>query len=103
MSHVHESLSRFTAETGGTPVGTLHAKDGGFFLSIILTISADGTAGTKTNADRAPGQSLLDVSLFGFSDEMTTVIIRLSRQGLSATSVRRYHAVCSPALNQGVR
>ena len=28
---------------------------------------------------------------------------RLSRRGLSATSVRRYHAVCSAALNQGVR
>ena len=28
---------------------------------------------------------------------------RLSRRGLSATSVRRYHAVCSAALNQEVR
>jgi len=28
---------------------------------------------------------------------------RLSRRGLSATSVRRYHAVCSAALNQGVK
>jgi integrase len=28
---------------------------------------------------------------------------RLSRRGLSPTSVRRYHAVCSAALNQGVR
>ncbi len=28
---------------------------------------------------------------------------RLGRWGLSATSVRRYHAVCSAALNQGVR
>jgi hypothetical protein len=28
---------------------------------------------------------------------------RLSRRGLSATSVRRYHAVCSAALNQGRR
>jgi len=28
---------------------------------------------------------------------------RLSGRGLSATSVRRYHAVCSAALNQGVR
>ena len=28
---------------------------------------------------------------------------RLSRRGLSATNVRRYHAVCSAALNQGIR
>ena len=28
---------------------------------------------------------------------------RLGRRGLSATSVRRYHAVCSATLNQGVR
>ena len=28
---------------------------------------------------------------------------RLSRRGLSATSVRRYHAVCSAALNQRIR
>jgi len=28
---------------------------------------------------------------------------RLSRRGLSGTSVRRYHAVCSAALNQGIR
>jgi hypothetical protein len=28
---------------------------------------------------------------------------RLSRRGLSASSVRRYHAVCSAALNQGVK
>ncbi len=28
---------------------------------------------------------------------------RLSQRGLSATSVRRYHAVCSAALNQGVK
>ena len=28
---------------------------------------------------------------------------RLNRRGLSATSVRRYHAVCSAALNQGVK
>ena len=28
---------------------------------------------------------------------------RLSRRGLSATSVRRYHAVCSAALNQSVK
>jgi integrase len=28
---------------------------------------------------------------------------RLSHRGLSATSVRRYHSVCSAALNQGVR
>src|SRR5580704_852703 len=35
--------------------------------------------------------------------DLDTFYDRLSRRGLSATSVRRYHAVFSAALNQGVR
>ena len=43
-----------------------------------------------------PLQRLTGADLDAFYD-------RLSQRGLSATSIRRYHAVCSAALNQGIK